>query len=97
MNLNELEQFLNTPEFKSKVEKLFPEKLRNNIDFDFAISVNETINKNVEVTTFDASYDCDGTGIPHMVAVVDMSNLNSITEPVLSQFKATIELEQLTS
>lgn len=92
MELKEIEACLNTVSFKKRVECLFSQPVRSKIDFEFYISVKAEQFDCIEVKAFDNSYDCDGIGIPSMVAIVPLSTVDDIEKSVLNQFKAEVEL-----
>jgi hypothetical protein len=92
MNLQKIADTLNTEHFKEQVELLFSKSLRSEIDFDFSISVKESNSTQIEVKAYDTSYDCDGMGIPNLVAVLDSNTLSFIEQEVLNQFKLAVDL-----
>ncbi len=91
MIFKEIEDKLNTADFKSKVELLFSESLRNEIDFDFNIKVETQSVTELLITAFDSSYDCDGMGIPTLKAVVPVTVIEDIEDATLQGFKENVE------
>lgn len=92
MQLDQIKSCLNTVDFKEKVEYLFPKSLRKDIDFDFSISVKKLNSDKIEVKASDTSYDCDGMGIPTLVASLSITDLVFIEQEVLNQFKLAVDL-----
>lgn len=90
MELTQIELLLNTSSFKYKVESLFSQALRDDIDFDFSIAVKKLDSGQIEVKAYDTSYDCDGMGIPSLIALLSINPIVIIEQEVLNQFKVAI-------
>ena len=90
MNLKKIEDILNTESFKEKVELLFSKSLRDDIDFDFSIAVKKLDSGQIEVKAYDTSYDCDGMGIPSLIALLSINPIVLIEQEVLNQFKVAV-------